>query len=102
MTIETFAGTLPAITPACMTPEELALWWQANRLINPNRRGSVPCIDCPLAFAEEMRRQDCCNGIPGGGLHGRRPKYRTALERREAKCRSDVAFRRRRREAAIA
>lgn len=48
------------MTPACMTADELALW-QRDPYKHPV---SVPCIDCPMAFAIEMRRQGCCNGEP--------------------------------------
>jgi hypothetical protein len=59
------------VTVACMTPQEIALWRSANRHLW--RPASEPCADCPAAFAEEMRRKDCCNGIPRDGRLGRLP-----------------------------
>ena len=46
-----------------MTADELAAWSEANeRLRNPVKSA---CLDCPMAFALEMRAAGCCNGEPG-------------------------------------
>jgi hypothetical protein len=73
-----------------MTADELALWRSDG--------ATVPCIDCPLWFSSEMRRQGCCNGHPqpnhGEGrprkspdvtLHGRTNPYLSDAERTAAR-----------------
>jgi len=54
--------------PACFTDDEWCLWLApiltATGTVQPRRRN--PCVDCPLAFADEMRAANRCNGIPGG------------------------------------
>jgi hypothetical protein len=92
------------MTPACMTPAELAGWAAANRRLR--RRAGLPCVDCPASFAAQMRAVGCCNGIPGG-LGGPRkdpvlPKssgqgirYATDEERRAARRRSWREYRQR-------
>ena len=61
------------MTPACMTPDELRLWQDANRVLTTTK-SDTPCRDCPLAFAVEMRAIDCCNGVPLEGRSGRPPE----------------------------
>lgn len=48
------------MTPVCMAADELALWLASE----VRGGGSTPCVDCPLAFAAEMRAQGRCNGKP--------------------------------------
>jgi hypothetical protein len=61
------------VTPACMTPDELRLWHDANRVLTTNK-SDVPCRDCPLTFALEMRGRGRCNGVPLEGRTGRSPE----------------------------
>ncbi len=53
--------------PACMTPDELALWNEAAAYLrNWGGRATLdPCADCTVAFSDEMRALGRCNGIPG-------------------------------------
>lgn len=63
------------MTPACMEPDELALWQAANAKLVARRMARAeasPCLDCPAWWAAEMRAQDCCNGEPG--TTGGRPR----------------------------
>jgi hypothetical protein len=66
--------------PACMTDAEYDLWSRSIRYAP----AGTPCLDCPLAFAEAMRVEGCCNGRPG--RHNGRPVlYASDEERRVAK-----------------
>lgn len=77
--------------PDCMTPDELTAWEEAALLVRNG--GSVPCIDCPVWFAERMRGEGRCNGDPGSwrmpGLvpepAGRGRAYASEAERRAAR-----------------
>jgi hypothetical protein len=50
--------------PDCMTEAEMKRWQDDS-----HRKGSrwpgLPCMDCPVEFAREMRLLNCCNGEPG-------------------------------------
>ncbi|MGO9178740.1 MAG: hypothetical protein ACLQBX_17835 [Candidatus Limnocylindrales bacterium] len=50
--------------PACMTGGELVGWSETNALFGGSLRPASPCEDCTLAFAEEMRVEGHCNGMP--------------------------------------
>lgn len=52
------------MTPDCMTPDELALWTAANRVLRDRKAVVSPCADCPWSFAEAMRAEGRCNGEP--------------------------------------
>ena len=51
----------------CMSSDEFALWLDgAIRYAQRAARSvSVPCADCPVAFAREMTAQGRCVGLPG-------------------------------------
>ena len=60
--------------PACMTPRDAALWWDAQRTVMAaftrrtpaGPRKCSPCDDCNRAFAEAMRAEKRCDGwYPG-------------------------------------
>jgi hypothetical protein len=53
----------PRRHPACMTEAEHMLWERANRVAD--KRAESPCWDCPMAWAEQMRALDACDGTPG-------------------------------------
>ena len=53
------------MTP-CMTPDEWALWQDANGLLKPHQRARRPCSDCPASFAVENRAAGTCDGHPYG------------------------------------
>ena len=89
--------------PACMTPRDAELWWDADRIVwnmmggAGRRRGrqSSPCDDCDCAFAEAMRAVDRCDGhYPGEGMVvslrnlARRPYCREYSRRRRAEARA--------------
>lgn len=69
------------MTPACMTPDELRLWHEANWIAKD--RSDVPCRDCPLTFAVEMRAEGCCNGVPLEGRTGRPPMNEQTQRQRQ-------------------
>jgi hypothetical protein len=64
VTAEVF-GSLPAWSPACMDADELAGWDEMNRRTQGGR-AQLPCADCLVGFAAEMRAVGRCNGTPGG------------------------------------
>lgn len=53
--------------PACMEPDELALWYDGAINLRQFMRYPTldPCADCLPSFADEMARQGRCNGTPG-------------------------------------
>lgn len=70
------------IPPACMDPDELALWHEmavrASKW-DSSTEAMDPCADCLVGFSRAMTAQGRCNGIPGEA----RPvaPIRSALER---------------------
>jgi hypothetical protein len=52
--------------PLCMDAEELARWEEMNGRLNGSAHAQLPCTDCRLAFAVEMRAIGRCNGSPHG------------------------------------
>jgi hypothetical protein len=74
------------VKPDCMTPDELAGWEAANRLLY--QPAQSPCQDCVPAFAVAMRAVGRCNGVPGEPVRlpsrvtlGRRESNRLAAQR---------------------
>ena len=82
--------------PACMTPRDAALWWDAQRTVMAaftrrtpaGPRKCSPCDDCCRAFAEAMRAEGRCDGTypgePGEPMPNdasRRRGYATEAER---------------------
>lgn len=89
------------MTPACMTSDELTLWQRS-----PYLPAKIPCIDCPLSFAAEMKAAGCCNGRPSMmgrprlsdstvERHGRGNPYTTEAERIAARRQTWRAYKRR-------
>jgi hypothetical protein len=78
------------MTPDCMTPAELEGWRVADARYRKGPSTGNPCLDCPLAFAEEMRAVGCCNGRPGrySMLDPQPHRYDDALARIEARRRA--------------
>ena len=73
--------------PACMTPRDAELWWDAQRTVMAaftrrtpaGPRKCSPCDDCDRAFAEAMRAEGRCDGhYPGEEVLDR---YRLAARR---------------------
>lgn len=60
------AVPLPVFEPACMDADEYALWRSTSVALPAAHRDLIPCDDCPLAFALEMRTEGRCNGTPKG------------------------------------
>lgn len=59
---------MPPLKPLCMSDDEYQSWQTANDNIYSKRNQAPdPCHDCTRAFAAEMRAEDRCDGIPGGG-----------------------------------
>jgi hypothetical protein len=52
----------------CMTPDEWALWTDANVRGRGLVRAKYPCTDCPLWFSNEMKAENRCNGVPRGDM----------------------------------
>ena len=60
--------------PACMTPRDAELWWDAQRTVMAaftrrtpaGPRKCSPCDDCDRAFAEAMRAEKRCDGTYPG------------------------------------
>lgn len=52
--------------PACMDPDEYALWRDGRGLASDRHGVGRPCSDCTLGFAAEMRAVGRCNGTPAG------------------------------------
>ena len=60
----------------CMTPDEYAFWVEAAARVG---RGRLPCADCPLSYADEMRAAGRCKGEPK--MVGGRPRAPFESER---------------------
>lgn len=98
------------MTP-CMTPDEWALWQDANGLLKPHQRARRPCSDCPASFAVANRAAGTCDGHPYG-MPTSQPKplpvprpvlsWEAKVERRRAQWRAYRARVARVREAASA
>lgn len=60
--------------PACMTPRDAELWWEAERTsaqafkrrVLKGPRKVSPCDDCCREFAETMRAEGRCDGTYPG------------------------------------
>jgi hypothetical protein len=50
----------------CLDDSEWADWVAINTRIIAANRADLPCRDCTVAFAAEMRASGQCTGIPGG------------------------------------
>lgn len=54
-------------TPLCMDADEFAAWVaMRDRSTASKDRAAIPCTDCLLSFAAEMRAAGTCNGVPHG------------------------------------
>lgn len=49
-----------------MEPDDHLDWRALNARVSGPGRAVLPCEDCPLTFALEMRADGRCNGEPGG------------------------------------
>ncbi len=49
-----------------MEPGEYLDWRALNARTYGSNRAMLPCEDCPLTYALEMRADGRCNGKPGG------------------------------------
>lgn len=77
--------------PACMTQDEFDGWSAHNAVLR--NASPLPCQDCPVAFAQEMRAAGCCNGEPGSMIRSnatdrRRAQWREAKRRHYARQRA--------------
>ena len=88
--------------PDCMTDREFLLWQRANWHISDHRlRASRPCLDCPMAFADEMRLAGRCNGTPKREAPSKHDPRRL-LQWRQAQARKRAGLRVRRSPAEVA
>lgn len=74
---------------ACMDDDEIEAWRTAAMQVR--MRGAAaqtldPCIDCLASFAEQMRSEGRCNGIPGMArrLNRADPPSRDVVQMRRA------------------
>jgi hypothetical protein len=64
----------PAWSPACMDDRELADWSaMRDRSTSSSERTAIPCADCLLGYAAEMRAIGACNGTPRGAEEDEEP-----------------------------